>query len=72
MARQMNVETRLGTLRKAIERSSAFQEKAKQISDELTAHYKGSRTPQAKQAMAAARAAKKMAVAFAKVSQISV
>jgi hypothetical protein len=71
MARQMNVETRLGTLRKAIEKSSAFQETAEQISDELTAHYKGSRTPQGKQALAAARAAKKMAAAFSRVSQIS-
>lgn len=70
MARQMNVESRVGTLRKAVENSSNFQQKASQISEELIAHYKGGKTPQAKQALRAARVAKKIAKALDRVTSI--
>jgi hypothetical protein len=72
MARQMNIEIRLGTLRKVVEKSSSYEQKASQIAEELTEHFKGNRTPQGKQALAAAKAAKKMATAFSRVSEISI
>jgi hypothetical protein len=72
MARQMNVENRLGDLRKALEYTAGFQQKANKISQELTKHYKGEKGPQAKQALKTARAAKKLATALGKVQQISI
>lgn len=67
MAREMNVDRRIDTLRQMVIRTNSYSAKAKKIAEELAVSFKGDRTPKGKRAQQTAQAARKLATALDRV-----
>jgi hypothetical protein len=60
MARPMNVQKRIETFRRIVGKTKAEGERSLRIADELASHFEGNRSPDAREARALAKAARRL------------
>lgn len=72
MARAMNVDKRLESLKTIIAKTEGHRARAQKIADELLKTFSGVKTEEAKAARAMAQNAKKLEAALARVTSVEV